>query len=314
MTAEQETSRAKAREAGVGRPSRAESGWHRGVAGHRPGVLTVADEFKTVAIWNGAIAYQRPAPKGPPTAVDIGLEEFGRHRDRLLAILRDGYERGHKSAPIDAAGAKAFDADRAWRLHLEGLAHQYFSRESVKQTVTKPADRRAMLRDIARALARSRDAIDRATRSDVGEDLIAGWWKSTSECGEAEGRFVDLLHIEREFDKVTKCLAVVEAAAVRAADDVPKTLGRLRGTAILPRDFIEALAAVYRDATGSKPGAGGGPFAKFVLEFLTALGRCNIEYETVIEAIKDARRWALDRQETTNWGPSPFDEEFGTKE
>jgi hypothetical protein len=82
----------------------------------------------------------------------------------------------------------------------------------------------------------------------------------------------------------------------------------------MPRDYIEALAAVYRDKTGSKPGAGNGPFAKFVMEFLTALGRRNIEYETVIKAIKDARRWTLKRPAATKWGASPFDEGFDEEE
>lgn len=151
-------------------------------------------------------------------------------------------------------------------------------------------------------------------QSDVGNDLISGWWESTSEYAEAEGRFVDLLHIQREFEKVVTSLTTLETAATRAADDMPKRRGRPRGTATMPRDFIEGLAAVYRDATGSKPGAGDGPFAKFVVKFLTALGRGMIEYETVIEAIKDARRWTLKRPAATKWGPSPFDEEFDEEE
>jgi hypothetical protein len=62
---------------------------------------------------------------------------------------------------------------------------------------------------------------------------------------------------------------------------------------------------LYRDTTGSKPGAGDGPFAKFVMKFLNALGR-NIEYESVIDAIKDARTRSL--QNSIGWAPSPFDE------
>ena len=50
---------------------------------------------------------------------------------------------------------------------------------------------------------------------------------------------------------------------------------RAKGTAILPRDDIGNLAALYRDSTGSIPGAGDGPFAKFVMEVLTAQGRRN---------------------------------------
>jgi hypothetical protein len=46
------------------------------------------------------------------------------------------------------------------------------------------------------------------------------------------------------------------------------------------------------------------------VEFLTALGRRNLQYESVVDAIKDARRWALMRPAATKWGPSPFDDEF----
>jgi hypothetical protein len=105
---------------------------------------------------------------------------------------------------------------------------------------------------------------------------------------------------------VVEGLAALEAGAVRAADETHKGRGRPRGTSVLPPGCLIALASVYRSSTGSKPGAGDGPFAKFVLEFLTALGRRNIEYESVIAAIKDARTRSL--QNPTGWAPSPFDE------
>jgi hypothetical protein len=280
----------------------------------------MADEPKTVTIWDGAITHERPEydaeTKALLVAIETGLAEFGRHKDALLAILRDGYEHGLKSALVDAGGAKSmpFDEDSAWRLHLEGLAHQYFHREWVKQEVTKPADRQAQLREIAKVLERTRDMISEVMQSDVGNDLISGWWEGTSEYAEAEGRFVDLLYIQREFEKVVTSLAALETAATRAADGVSTRPGRPKGTAIMPRDYIEALAAVYRKTTGSRPGAGDGPFAKFVMEFLTALGRHNIQYASLIDAIKDARRWALKRPAATKWGPSPFDEEFDEQE
>jgi hypothetical protein len=63
----------------------------------------MADEPKTVTIWDGAITYERPEydaeTKALLVAIETGLAEFGRHKDALLAILRDGYERGLKSAP-----------------------------------------------------------------------------------------------------------------------------------------------------------------------------------------------------------------------
>jgi hypothetical protein len=241
--------------------------------------------------------------------IETGSAKFGRHKEALLAILRDEYKRGLKSAPVDADGAEPmpFDTDRAAWHSLESLAYQYFHRERVKQKAAKPADRQARLRDIAKVLERARDMIRETMQSDFGGDLISGWWEGTSEYAEAEGRFVDLLYIEREFEKVVTSLAALETAAIRAADGVPTRRGRPKGTAILPRDYIEALAALYRDTTGSKPGAGDGAFAKFVMKFLTALGR-NIEYASVIDAIQDARTWSLVRASANKWGPSPFDE------
>jgi hypothetical protein len=287
----------------------------------------MADEPKAVTIGDGAITYERPEydaeTKALLAAIETGLAEFGRHKDALLAILRDGYERGLKSAPVDADGTKPrpFDTDRAW-LSLESLARHYFHREWVKPRVTKPADRQARLRDIAKALERARDMISEATQSDVGDDLISGWWEGTSEYAEAEGRFVDLLYIKREFEKAVASLATLKNGAIRAADDVPTKPGRPKGTAILSRNYIEGLAAVYRNTTDAIPAAGDGLFAKFVGEVLTALGRYNdnedkgkrvigaIKYESVIDAIKDARTWSLTRAAADKWGPSPFDDEW----
>ena len=185
----------------------------------------MADEPKTATIGD-----ERPEhdveTKAPRAAAETGLTEFRRHKDVLLAILRDGYERCHKSAPVDADGTKSkpFDADGAWR-SLEFIASQYFHREWVKQEVTKLADRRARLRDIAKALEQARDMISEATQSDVGDDLISGWWEGTSEYAEAEERFVDLLYIKREFEKAVASLATLKTGAMRAADDVPTKLG-----------------------------------------------------------------------------------------
>jgi hypothetical protein len=77
----------------------------------------MADEPKTVTIWDGAITYERPEydaeTKTLLAAIETSLAKFGRHKDALLAILRDGHERGLKSAPVDADGTKStpFDAD-----------------------------------------------------------------------------------------------------------------------------------------------------------------------------------------------------------
>jgi hypothetical protein len=260
-------------------------------------------EGKKIKLGGGIVEYNEPVPD-PKTddvkaAIEVGLKAFDRHQEALLTILRNDYERGTRAEP--------FDADRPWH-SLTFLARAYFWRARIKQEVMPAAKLVARLRELEKAFCKARAMADKAMQDDVGDALCSSWWEGTSEYAEAEGRFVDLLYIQREFEKVVTSLAVLETAAKRAADDVPTRAQRPKGTAILPRDYIETLAAVYRDATGSKPGAGNGPFARFIWEFLTALGRCNIEYESVIDAIKDARTWSLKHAAANKWGPSPFDE------
>lgn len=253
-------------------------------------------------------------------AIEPSLTAFKRQKEKLLDILRKAYRRGPKSEP--------FDADNAWS-RLTSFAESYYWMERTKQDVTRGAERVARLRELAKALGNARAVIDKVMQDDVGDALRASWWEGTSEYAKAKpffgglfyryadgrGHFVD---IGGKFKKVVETevagLVALEAAAIRAADDVPTRRGKPKGTAILSPNDIEALAAVYRHTTGSMPGAGDTPFAKFVMEFLTALGRSNIQYESVIDAIKGARRWALIRPAATKWGPSPFDEEFGQEE
>ena len=239
------------------------------------------------------------------------LAEFDRHKETILATLRDVYERGPESKP--------FDGEKAWR-SLTGLARFHSGRGGVRQEPMPAADRIERLGDIAKALGRARRLVNRAMQNDVGDALYSSWWECTgSEYAEADGHFSDVPFIEREFKRVVSSLAALETAASRAADDIlPTKRGR---RAILSRNDIWQLGALYRDSTGSIPGAGDGPFATFVAEVLAALGRYNdnedkgkrvtgaIKYESVVDAIKDTRQWALTNPTARNWGPSPFDEE-----
>lgn len=225
------------------------------------------------------------------------LLQFGNHKEPLLSLLCNAYDGDSKAAP--------FDTDRAWH-DIKSMAHFYFTQEMVKREAISNAEREARCRKIAESLGRARNMIDDAMRApDLANDLIWGWWGGTSESAEAwaEVKNVEPLYIKRQFEKLLEGLAALEAGAVRAADGAHKGRGRPRGTSVLPPDYIIALAAVYRSSTGSKPGAGDGPFAKFVMEFLTALRR-NIEYESVIDAIQDARALSF---EDGGVALSPFD-------
>lgn len=225
------------------------------------------------------------------------LRQFSSHKETLLSLLRNAHD--------GDAITESFDAETPW-FSIEGLARLYYAREWVKRETMSNADREARHRKIAETLRHAREMIEGAMNTpNLANDLVWAWWEGTSEYREAAGRFVDLLYIEREFEKALEGLAALAVGALRAADGAHKGRGRPRGTSSLPPDFINALAGVYRSSTGSKPGAGDGPFARFVLAFRGAIGR-HAEMDTVIDAIKDARTYSL--QHPSGWGPSPFDD------
>ncbi len=238
--------------------------------------------------------------------LEAGLTAFTQqHEEDLLAMLRNEYERRHEPESFDAKTTR-------WRLRRH--AEAYFWRARQKQETVRAADRRARLQELAKILAQARTLVDK--EMDVG-DLDWAWWEATSEYAAAEGCLADappatstslVSYIYREFQKVVKGLAALETAAIRVADAIPTSGGRPKGSGTLPWDDIVELAHMYRNSTGSIPGAGDGPFARFVCKFLTALGRADIEYESMIYDIKGARRWSLKRRAL--W-QSPFDKQTG---
>ncbi len=244
-------------------------------------------------------------------AIKAGSVKFDQRKNKeaLLAILRRVYGRGPKSEP--------FDADKSWR-YLVALAQFYLWEATTKQETVSGATRVKQLNRLVMALGRARAMVDQEMRDDFGCALWSAWWDGPEYT--PDGPLIELG--EREFKKLVASLATLETAAMRAwrhaDDEVATRSGRPKGTAILSWRFIERLASVYRDRTGEKPGAGDGPFAQFVCEFLTGLGRYNdeegkgkrmsgkITQGGVVDAIKDARAWTLKRP--TTWGPSPFGE------
>ena len=230
---------------------------------------------------------------------DAKIAEFNKHKETLLDTLRNVYQRSPKS--------KQFDADKAWR-SLTGFARSYVGHGSVKHETMPAADRSERLSDIAKILGKARRLINKTMQNEVGDDLFSGWWEEAgSNYAKADGSF-DPLYMESEFKKAVNGLADLEAAASYAEDHVERPK---RGKPpVLSSDDIWNLAGLYRESTGSVPGAGDGPFAKFVIKVLIAAGRPNdIEYESLTEAIKRARQWALTHPVVRKWAPSPFDEE-----
>jgi hypothetical protein len=259
-----------------------------------------------VKIWDGVIEYEEPIPDAEmeelEAEIDAGLAAFEQHKISLLEHLQNVYQRGPKSEP--------FDAEKSWQ-GLTFLAGLYFSRARLKQDTVPAADRVERLRELARTLGRARRQAEMAMRDDVGEALFRAWRDANVRYDpdlDSTGPQT-LVRIDHEFEKVIASLAALEAAARRAADEVPKARGRPKGSAFLSPGFIEGLAGVYQNSTRSKPGAGDGPFARFVYEFLIAIGRVNIEYESLVDAIKDTRAWVRTRPAAKS-GPSPFDDEM----
>jgi hypothetical protein len=257
---------------------------------------------KKIKLWDGIIEYDEPVPDPKTEAVKAAIEarlvEFDHHKGALLTILRDVHNQSAKSEP--------FDEHKSW-FRLTSLASTYYWKARVKQEVMPVADREARLRELEKALGKARAMVDEAMENDVGDALCSSWWEGTSEYAEAEGRFVDLLYIEREFKTVVTSLATLETAALRAASEAhEKRAGHSgpRRRTMLP-DYIEPLAAVYRSSTGAMPGAGYGPFVRFICAFLAAI-RANKSEEYVVELVQDAR--SRTRTHHSKWGPSAFDD------
>jgi hypothetical protein len=237
--------------------------------------------------------------------ITAGLEKFAQpeHKKTILAVLG-----GASTNPM------AFHADRSWRYVL-GLAEFYLweATEDLERMLAAATVKR--LRKLASALQQASALVHKAMGDDVGAELFDAWWGGPEY--DPMGPYVDLVADEREFKKTVANLEALTEAAHKAANAVRTRRGRRKGTGILPFDFVEGLAAVYRDATGKIPGASGGPFAKFVCAVLDALGRYNeaeddnmtgaLKSESVVDAIKDTRVWALERRTPGKWGPSPFE-------
>lgn len=230
---------------------------------------------------------------------DARLAAFNKYKQELLGLLRTEHEGGPKLKP--------FDEERAWS-SLTGLAAFYFGQRGQKPATTSAAQRIERLRDVAKVLSAARRLVNRTMQTDVGDDLFSAWWEVTgSEYAKPDGTF-DPRYMEREYKQIMKNLGVLEKAALHGADHVERA--RRGKPPVLTRDDIWNVAAVYRENTGSIPPASDGPFAGFVMKFMVATGRADeIEYESLVEAIKAARRWALEHPVARKWRPSPFHEE-----
>jgi hypothetical protein len=223
-------------------------------------------------------------------AIEARLTAFDQHRNELHAILRKVCERRPKT--------KSFDKNKSWR-HLRFMAGVYLREQaSVKQKQIE------LLRELGNALREARCKLGEARHHVTRGVLFVEW------C-EAHGNpdFTDPIIglVENKFDDVVADvvagLADLETAASRAVEETRQPPGRPMGTSVLQHDFIINLESVYRDITGKTGGAGPGPFVRFVMKFLEALRRKS-EEQTVIKAIKAAKKREEKNPATSRWGRS----------
>jgi hypothetical protein len=214
---------------------------------------------------------------------DGRLAAFDRHRDQLLAMLREACERRPRTI--------SFDAAEAWRC-VRFMASVYLDEaaRTDQERERRPDECREILHQLAAALEESRSKLDRATDHDVRGSLFLAWCQTHGDpdlTGPVIGAF------ERGFDKEVAAaiagLATFERCAVVAAEEFRRRSGRPDGRGVLPQDFVVRLEYVYQGLTGKAGGRGYGPFARFTAKFLEAALQRDITLASVVGAIKDAK-------------------------
>jgi hypothetical protein len=112
------------------------------------------------------------------------------------------------------------------------------------------------------------------------------------------------LHRTADFQMMIDGLAALEDVATQVA--APRKRGRPSNTAVMTTPIINELCRVYASSTGLKPGASDGPFGRFVVAFAKAVNRGVFDDDSIVAAIKRARRKTLQRsyswQNPSCWG------------
>jgi hypothetical protein len=230
-----------------------------------------------------AILDQKPAPK-IIKAIEINLARFDQHKRTVIDHLS-------KSRLFKA---EDFDGEKWWG-RLTPLAEAYF----LQREMPSAPKRKASLLKLAEALGRARSLAENVRQDNAGSELISHLFDGTlprdppgqlilNKDGSIEMVYLDSL----DFEKLVPALSDYQAAVLRAANYLPSP--RSGKPPFFPPTFIRALAEVYLGSTGRKPGAGVGPFARFVTLFRAAL---DPSYEapddadrSVIDAVQDALR------------------------
>jgi hypothetical protein len=249
--------------------------------------VSVGKPSESTSVWDG-ILNEEPTPP-VDKLVKARLAAFDRHKKALLDRLSK--KRDPKSEP--------FDEEKWWR-RLTRLAQAYF----LWRTRPPGAKREKELRNLAKTLGRACNLVEKARQNNVGSELVSQLLDGVlprDPRGQIvlgnDGSLRAVYFPEINLKEIVLNLETYQAAVLRAANDIPtRQPGKLPA---LPRSYIRALADVYQESTGWKPGAGSGPFYRFVAQFRAALdpsyhttdenGDERVD-DSVIDAIQDALR------------------------
>jgi hypothetical protein len=230
-----------------------------------------------------AILDQDPAPK-IIRAIETSLARFGQHKQTIIDQLRNS-----RHSKVDD-----FDSENWWA-RLVALAELYF----LQKARPSDAERKARLLKLARLLGRACSSAEIVRQDAVGSEMISLLFEEILPrdppfqlVPNKDGSISAIYLGDPDFKALVSALSAYEAAVLRAAHYLPTS--RSGRSPFLPPSFIRALAALYRESTGRKAGAGAGPFARFVIQFRAAVDPSYKSEDyldpTVIDAVVDALR------------------------
>jgi hypothetical protein len=204
------------------------------------------------------------------------LNKFSRHKQKLLDGLAEGHRRGPKLG--------AFDKEKAWNDLLQ-VAQFYFSGEEAAKKEMTARTYFKRLTKFADHMGKAKGLVPNGAYGDVGSYIFWTWSQEARKRGSSP--------TVAAFDHFFGHLSELERAAREAANMERPKPGRPRGPSILPSsEVLIGLASAYRRCTGSIPGAGHGPFSRFALKYLIALGFTGIKEGSLADAIKGAQHRA----------------------
>ena len=167
---------------------------------------------------------------------------FDQHKDALLTNLREAFERRPQSKPFDTIKPSR---------DLTVLAKWYFEDKRKKKTMLG-AERAKRLGQLAAALGTAHDIADKALRDGFASDLAIEWIAETNmplalaiRMGIGNRRLTSIKN-------AVGSLAVLERLARRAANNVFKKRGPVKGSSVLSAGYIHDLAFVFKVSTGRR--------------------------------------------------------------